>query len=359
MEMKWLDQYLRASDGHHATVTIRNQKERLQTMARDEKERLRFDGRVAIVTGAALGIGRKHADLLAARGAAVVVNDLGGPVDGGPGSSNMAEQAAEEIRRAGGRAVASAHSVATEEGAQAIVDTAIEHFGRLDIVVNNAGISNKAPTTAMPLEQFNRHLAVHVGGSFLVTRAAWPHFSQQSYGKVIFTGSMTGLMGSLPDGVHYCAAKGAVLGMARQMAFEGRDLGIAVNVLLPGAGGTRMTSGSGSGHHAWMEENLPPAAVSPVVAWLAHESCDVTGGIFLSTGGWVARIFVGLTQGYTGRKDLTPEDVRRHFGDVVNAAGVSEVTWDNEMSLVAQALSARCHERSDRQADHVRVRLLR
>jgi len=275
---------------------------------------LRFDGRVAVVTGAGGGLGREHALLLAARGAQVVVNDAGGAVDGSGASEGPARTTAEEILALGGAAVPDTNSVATPEGGAAIVDTALAAFGRVDVVVNNAGILRDKTFQNMTPEQLEPVLDVHLRGAFNVTRAAWLHMREQRYGRVLLTASNAGILGNFGQS-NYGAAKMGLVGLARVLAQEGARYGIQVNALAPIAR-TRMT-----------EELLGPAGakldprlVAPVAAFLVHEDCPVSGEIYSTGGGRVARFFIGLTPGYFN-PDLSAEDVRDHLEQIRAEAG--------------------------------------
>jgi NAD(P)-dependent dehydrogenase (short-subunit alcohol dehydrogenase family) len=200
---------------------------------------LRFDDRVAIVTGAGRGIGRVHARLLAAKGARVVVADLGGEIDGRGSSTAPADAVVGEIRANGGEAVACYGSVADEADVASIVETALDAFGRLDVVVNNAGIHDPAPFEALSVAQFRRMFDVHFFGTMMVTHAAWPHFVRAGYGRVVNTTSEA-MLGGIPHLSSYGAAKGAVFGLTRNLATEGAAHGIRVNALAPRAH-TRMS----------------------------------------------------------------------------------------------------------------------
>jgi NAD(P)-dependent dehydrogenase (short-subunit alcohol dehydrogenase family) len=272
---------------------------------------LRFNGRVAIVTGAGQGLGRQHALELAARGARVVVNDLGGALDGSGSSTGPAAAVVEEIKKNGGEAVANTDNVATTEGAQAIVQTALDAFGKVDIVVNNAGILRDKSFRNMAPEEFDQVIAVHLRGSFLVTHAAWPHLREQAYGRVVMTSSPAGLFGNFGQ-ANYSSAKMGLVGLTKTLAAEGAKYNIKVNAIAPIAW-TRMT-----------EEMFPPEykdklsveLVTPVVAWLVHESNEGTGETYSVGGGRVARVFVAEGPGFTGENGLSVEDVRDNWQQI-------------------------------------------
>jgi NAD(P)-dependent dehydrogenase (short-subunit alcohol dehydrogenase family) len=271
----------------------------------------RFDDRVAVVTGAARGIGRAYVRLLADRGASVVVNDLGGSMEGDGADAEPAFAVATEIVEAGGDAIADTNDVATVDGAQAMIDAAIAQFGRVDILVNNAGIIRWGGFPEADADNLARHLAVHVGGSFNTTRAAWPHMVDQGYGRVVMTTS-TGVFGR-PDNVSYAAAKGGVIGLARSLATAGVPHGINVNCIAPAAG-TRM-GGEGLAY-------MPPDFVAPMVAYLAHEACTVSGEIYVAGARRFARIVVALTEGYVhATPDPTVEDVAENWATINDETG--------------------------------------
>ena len=292
-------------------------------------EQVRFDGRVAVVTGAGRGMGRSHALLLAKRGASVVVNDLGATTDGDGSSSQPAAEVVAEIQAAGGNARATFDDIATEEGAQFAVDAALESFGRVDIIVNNAGIFRLTGFGEMTAERFERTMRVNAYGPFYVTKAAWPHLVEQSYGRVVNISSAAGLFG-FPGRVHYGTAKAAVIGLTRTLAAEGFEHGIRVNAVAPGAL-TRMTSDPAAARKRMadavglrndspgLDELLQRSVehVSPMVAWLAHERCTVNGEIFEATWARASRWFIGSTRGYTNPAP-TIEDIRDHFTEIMD-----------------------------------------
>jgi len=283
----------------------------------------RFDGRVAVVTGAGRGIGRAHAHLLAARGASVVVNDLGGSRQGIGADAQPASTVAGEIVAAGGVAIANGSDVATTAGAESLVDTAIEHFGRLDILVNNAGIIKWAGMPQVDADELARHFAVHVGGSFNTTRAAWPHMVEQRYGRIVMTSS-SGMFGLL-ENLSYATAKAGVVGLTRSLMTEGAAHNILVNAIAPAAI-TRMAGRSAAetdeiGDDPGMGP-MSPDFVAPLVAFLAHEDCPVSGEIYAAGGGRFARIFIAEAEGYVHASSVsTVEDVAQHWATINDEAG--------------------------------------
>lgn len=259
----------------------------------------RFDGQVAIVTGAGGGMGREHAKLLALRGASVVVNDL----------SNGAEDTVQMIKDAGGIAVVDHNDVSNEAGASAIIETAISNFGRLDILVSNAGIYREVPFSKMTEQDFDKVMKVNAYGTFFVTKAAWPYFVKQNYGRIVLVSS-TSAFASQPLGSQYAASKGAVLGLGRTLAAEGAEHGIQVNLLTPGAF-TPMAADSPNAldnedARKQVEKMMHASFVAPVVAWLSHKDNNLNGEIIEAASGRAALNFVGSTKGYWDR-DLTIE----------------------------------------------------
>ncbi|MHB1534425.1 MAG: SDR family oxidoreductase [Acidimicrobiales bacterium] len=279
-----------------------------------EAAELGFDGRVAIVTGAGGGLGQQHALLLAARGARVVVNDLGGSVRGEGTDAAPAEQVAQEIRDAGGEAVADTHNVSTPEGGEAIVQSALDAYGQVDIVVNNAGILRDKTFHNMTPDLLEPVIHVHLKGAFYVTRPAWIKMREQGYGRVVNTSSNSGILGNFGQ-TNYGAAKMGLVGFTRVLAAEGAKYNIKANAIAPLAR-TRMTEELMGDAAA----RLDPELVSPVVAWLAHEDVPVSGEVYTVGGGRVARFFIGMTPGYYHPK-LTLEDVRDHFAQIRDESG--------------------------------------
>lgn len=274
---------------------------------------LRFDGRVAVITGGGTGIGAAHARLLATRGAAVVVNDL---------DESAAHGVVDEITSAGGNASVMISDIATEDGAAAVVDAAVDGFGRIDIVVNNAGVLRSAPFAEMTADLWDRVVAVNLRGTFLVTHAAWQHMVDQGYGRVVSTTSNSGLLGVAGSSA-YSAAKAAVWGLTRSLSLEGRELGINVNAIAPMAY-TAMSAASKIAPKAWRSgegdawsRRLDVTQVSPVVAWLAHETCALNGQVLSAVGGRVARFAMRVTQGFDDEV-LTPEVIRDHEQELLS-----------------------------------------
>ena len=262
---------------------------------------LRYDGRVAIVTGAGRGIGREHALLLAARGAAVVVNDLGGEVDGTGASSAPADEVVAAIQASGGAAVASYASVADDDGPAAIVAAAIEAFGRVDIVINNAGNMIPAFFAEQTRDDFRKLFAVHVLGTMGMCQAAWPHFEAASYGRIVNTSSpsFTGLAGVSG----YASMKGAITSLTKVLALEGAEIGIHVNAIAPSAWSRMAPAMPKEIFSPELAEQLrttrDPSLVAPAAAYLVHESCDITGEMFNVGGGTVARYEIAMPRRFT------------------------------------------------------------
>ncbi len=281
---------------------------------------LRFDGRTVIVTGAGgnPSLGRAHALLLGSRGANVVVNDIGRDPEARhyPGAAS-AEAVVEEIRAAGGRAIASTDSVTSPEGAEAIIRTALDAFGSVDILINNAGLSIGAPFDEISPRDIQRHIDVNLMGSIWCARAAWPHMAVAGYGRIvnITSSSMTGFANQAA----YAASKGGVWSLTRALAAEGEKLGIKVNAVSPG-GYTRLVISAmeeDSPLLAQAKEHLPPELSSPAVAFLAHETCPVTGECIDSVGGAIQRCYISRSAGFIDR-DHTIETIAERWSEVMN-----------------------------------------
>jgi len=263
---------------------------------------LRFDDRVAVVTGAGRGLGRAYAQLLASRGARVVVNDVGGSLDGEGVDAGPAEQVVEEIAAAGGEAVACTASVATREGGEAVINTALARYGGIDILVHNAGNVRRGSLKEMSYEDFDAVLDVHLRGAFNVVRQAFPRMCAAGYGRIVLTSSIGGLYGN-HNVANYAAAKAGVIGLSNVAALEGAAEGVRCNVIVPAAI-TRMAEGIDTSAYPPMGSEL----VAPVVGWLAHESCSVTGEMFVALAGRVARAVIAESPGVC-RSSWTIEEV--------------------------------------------------
>lgn len=252
---------------------------------------LRFDNRVAVITGAGRGLGRSYALLLASRGAKVVVNDPGASLKGDGSDVGPAQEVVNEINAAGGEAVACTDSVATPEGGKAIIDVALERYGRIDVLIHNAGIVRRGSLKELTFDDFELVLDVHLRGAFHVVRWAFPLMCKAGYGRIVLTSSINGLYGNR-NVVNYCMAKAGIIGLSNVAAIEGADEGVKCNVILPGAV-TRMAEGLDTSAYPPMSPDL----VSPVVAWLAHETCSITGEMLSSMAGRAARAWVSESPG--------------------------------------------------------------
>ncbi len=270
---------------------------------------LGFDGRVAVISGAGRGLGRAYALLLAARGAKVVVNDPGVSLRGEGVDTGPARELVEEITAAGGEAVASTDSVATAEGAKAIVESALDHYGRVDILVHNAGIHRPAPLAEMTYEDFDAVLDVHLRGAFYLVKAAFPPMCEARYGRIVLTSSIGGLYGNHKV-VNYAVSKAGMVGLSNVVALEGADRGVKCNIIVPAAV-TRMAEGIDTSAYPPMG----PELAAPVVGWLAHESCSITGEMLVAIAGRVARAYLAETPGVY-RPSWTIEQVGERIEEI-------------------------------------------
>ncbi|KZY57216.1 serine/threonine protein kinase [Erythrobacter sp. HI0063] len=279
-------------------------------------------GRVALVTGAGGGLGREHALLLARSGAHVVVNDLGGAMDGEGGGSSAADQVVEEIRAAGGVAIADRNSVSDPSGAKAMIDVAIKQFGKLDILVNNAGILRDKSFAKMTADDFAKVVDVHLIGAFQVTHAAWAHMLERQYGRIVFTTSAAGTNGNFGQ-ANYGAAKMGLVGLMNCLAIEGARKGITVNCIAPGAR-TRMTETMELGALA---DLMNPALVSPALAYLCSEGCAETGLIVSAVAGHYSALKMFETHGvqFDPASDVAPEDIAAKWSAITDLSTAQPV----------------------------------
>jgi NAD(P)-dependent dehydrogenase (short-subunit alcohol dehydrogenase family) len=285
-------------------------------------ERISLDGKVAIVTGAGRGLGRAYVELLAERGARVVVNDLGTDVSGFGKDSTIAEQVADLVRSRGGEAIADDGDVSTPEGGSDLIATTLEHFGKIDVLVNNAGICGSQLFEDSTLEDFDHYWRVHLGGPVNTVQAAWPYMVAQRYGKIVLTTSVAGLFG-IRGQATYAAAKCAVVGLMRILAIEGAEYGILVNTISP-VGYTRMHRAAGSRlADADGEATMPVEAVAPAIVWLASDACSETNRIYNVEAGAIQRIAIVMGPGFYD-PHLTPESIAENDATVESIEGFSE-----------------------------------
>jgi len=287
----------------------------------DEKTTLSYTDRVVIVTGAGGGLGRSHALAYAERGARVVVNDLGGSSDGSGADSGPAAKVAQEIRDRGGEAIANTDSVATQDGGQSIADAAMNEWGRLDVLVSNAGILRDRSFAKMSIQEFDSVLDVHLRGSFFVAQPAFRVMKEAGYGRIVLTTSASGLYGNFGQS-NYGAAKLGVVGLMQTMAIEAKAAGITVNAIAPTAA-TRLTLRLGEPGES---NAMSPDRVTPIVLALTHDTSAVNGEIFLAGGGWFSRAVIGMTHGWTGPADrpATEAEILGHWDDIATDADLLE-----------------------------------
>lgn len=275
-------------------------------------DKLRFDGRVAVITGAGRGLGRSYALLLASRGCKVVVNDNGSAARGDEIVASPADQVVAEIIAADGEAVACADSVATPEGAAAIIQSAIDAWGRIDILIHNAGNVRYGSIADLSIDDFNAVTDVHFKGGFYLAKAAMPHMIAAGYGRVVLTTSCSGLYGSKTT-VNYGMSKAGLMGLNNVIALEGGEHGILSNTIAPAAV-TRMADGLDTSSYPPLE----PELVAPMVGWLVHESCTVSGEHYVAGGGRMARAWTVESKGLW-QADWSPEDIAANIETIRNS----------------------------------------
>ncbi len=251
----------------------------------------RFDGRVAVITGSGRGLGFEYARLLAGLGAKIVINDNGSALDGSGGDTSVAQQAVDQIKAEGGEAVACTESVATAEGGKAIIDAALDSWGRIDVLIHNAGNTRFDSLGEITHEAFRALVDVHMMGAFNVVRPAFPVMKAAGYGRVVLTGSIGGIY-TMPQTVHYAMSKASMIGLNNAVSVEGNEFGVKSNVILPGAV-TRMAERIDTSQFPPMD----PALVAPMVGYLAHEDCAVSAEIYAAVAGRMARVYVTETHG--------------------------------------------------------------
>ena len=296
---------------------------------------IRYDDRVAVITGAGGGLGKTYALMLGARGAKVVVNDLGGSADGTGAGSSMADEVVKEISEAGGTAVANYDSVATPEGGEAIIQTALDNFGKCDIVINNAGILRDKSFTKLEPKNLEIVLDVHLKGAFYVTQPAFRAMKENNYGRIVMASSGAGIFGNFGQ-ANYGAAKMGLVGLMNVLAVEGAKNNIKCNAIAPIAK-TRLTEAL----LGPLADKLAPEYVTPLVAYLASEQCELTHEIFDVGGGRYARIFVGLAPGWTAPKGGAPsiEQIRDNMDAIRSPEGYTiPASIADEMKAIAESL---------------------
>lgn len=289
---------------------------------------IRYDNRVAVVTGAGAGLGRSHALFLASRGARVVVNDLGGAVDGSGSSATPAQQVVAEIKAAGGEAVANADSVASPAGAARIVQAALDNWGRIDILINNAGNLRDKTIAKMTPEDFDAVVAVHLAGAAYCSIAAWPHMKDANYGRIVMTTSAAGLFGNFGQS-NYAAAKLGVVGLMNALKHEGRKYNIYINTVAPMAL-TRMTQDIMSEQ---IKPLVKPEFVTPIVAWFCAEENDVSGDVVEAGAGYYAKVQIVEAAGAVlgGGQLPTPEQIRDNYARIADMTGAQPYDSANDV----------------------------
>ena len=287
-------------------------------------EKMAFHGRVILVTGAGRGIGRAYAEILARRGAKVVVSDVGCALSGRGADPNVAQGVVDAIRNAGGEAVAYTADLTEEDGARGAVRYAVAHYGRIDALIHNAGFPTGPRAFAdHRLEPFDRMMAIHARAAYALVCEAWPIMVQQAYGRILLTGSSA--MYGYPGQMFYATAKCACIALARSIAPLGEAHNIRINVINPAAD-SRMADGlPESEFKQWFQTTMKPELAASVAGLLVHEECPVSGETFTAGGGHVARIVFAETPGFV-KADLTMEDVREHMDQILSFEGARAVT---------------------------------
>lgn len=315
---------------------------------------IRFDGRVAVVTGAGNGLGRSYAMELARHGASVVVNDLGCGFYGKDSSPESADRVVDEIKAAGGRAVASYDSVSTRAGGSAIIQRALDAFGRIDIVINNAGNQRNGLFEDLTDEMIDPVLETHLKGAFYVTQPAYREMKKQGYGRILFVGSQSAVFGN-PCRANYSAAKGSMIGLMNVVAIEGAPHGIIANVLLPNAIVSRPAAvaqetrpdaaflAEASKHVGVFKDSFKPEFVAPMAAFLVSEACKTSQGMYSVLGNRYARVFIGLPPGWLSEIDSPPsiDDIRSHLPEIEGMERFTRpLSGLDEMKAVAEQVRA-------------------
>jgi len=292
---------------------------------------LRFDGKVAIITGAGNGLGKSHAKVLAKLGASILVNDLGTDKRGEGSDSAIAEEVASEIRELGGDAIANNESVLD---GQRIVEHAMDCFGAIDIVVNNAGILRDKSFHKLSAQDWEKTIDTHLNGAFKVSHAAWPHLREQNFGRIIFTTSMAAMYGNFGQ-ANYSAAKSGIYGLTKTLAIEGMNKNIGVNAIAPIAG-SRMTEGLMPPE---LLSQLTPDYVSPMVAYLCHESCKETGSLFEAGAGWYSQVRLQRSNGFgmPSNAPITINDIANHWDQITDFDAATYP--DNSVDAITKALA--------------------
>lgn len=293
---------------------------------------IRFDGRVAIVTGAGGGLGKIYAMMLAERGAKVVVNDLGCAPDGTGGTKNFADAVVEEIRKKGGIAVPDYNPVNTKEGAEGIIKTALENFGKIDIIINNAGILRDRSFLKMTDDDWKAVMDVHLNGTYFVTKSAWQHLRENNYGRIVFTTSSAGLYGNFGQ-ANYSSAKMGIVGLMNTLKLEGEKYNIKVNTIAPFAG-SRLTA---TVLPEDILKKLKPEYVAPVVLYACSEECQESGVIFVAGAGYFSRAIIVEAPGIYFKLDeeITPEKIAERLKEIINIEGATPFNNATEATMKA------------------------